>query len=182
MPIRPILSLPIPCFPIRPVYILLSLVRFFPTEEGDFLRLPSIYLGGEVFKKFIILHEFILLEVGVVIFVSTINIFLRSFTYISWGPSPFRNSIFSGGKILFPWKLFGLCIMNPCLSPYDTIRMDYFVLWISLFLYSETFLGSLPQWNTSCSCMHPCYSQVIGSNIYIYLIFLHFNLLNYDSK
>ena len=51
MPIRPLLSLPIPFLPIIPVYLHLSVVCLLPMEEGDFFRPSSIYPGGEGFNN-----------------------------------------------------------------------------------------------------------------------------------
>ena len=48
MPIRPILSLPIPYFPIRPVCLRPFIVHFLPIEEGGFVRPSSVSLGREV--------------------------------------------------------------------------------------------------------------------------------------
>ena len=50
MPIRPILSLPIPWLPIWPVFLRPSIIRFLPMEEGDFFRLPYVSPGGEGFN------------------------------------------------------------------------------------------------------------------------------------
>ena len=50
MPIRPILSLPIPWLPIWNVFLRPSIIRFLPMEEGDFFRLPYVSPGGEGFN------------------------------------------------------------------------------------------------------------------------------------
>ena len=50
IPIRPILSMPIPWLPIWHVCLRLSVIRFLPTEEGDYVRMLSVSPVGEGFN------------------------------------------------------------------------------------------------------------------------------------
>ena len=48
VPIRPILYPPIPRWPVWPVFLRPSIVRFLLTEEGNYVRLSSVSPGREV--------------------------------------------------------------------------------------------------------------------------------------